>query len=254
VGIAVLAVGFSLGQQLRHAPPVAAQVATAAGPNEINPFVAKRREVYYPLQGEPKISVRTMLRRSDGSVVDHFEATSPKGETGDVMVGSDLRRGVAFWTEPFTQSVTTFYLSDAEINQRRSDQDRCAETDIRTALSAASRNGVPRSAILGFDTVRVERPGPHLSSVEWVSPTLGCLALRETQTFADGSHNEFEITEISVAEPPDAEFIPPPGLTERSPAEVEAAYAADYATPFYGARMVSVMEKRYRDHLANRRD
>jgi hypothetical protein len=253
--------GGLLGYEMERHSVAAAQGTTGGvAPAEVKPFIAKRREASYPPgpNAQPKVLVRNLARRSDGSTVERYEVASPSGEFGEVIDGSDLRIGKGFVLEPFTRSLTTFYLSDREIGQRRAAQDACGESEVRTALSAAPRTSEPRPAVLGFDLVRVDYAPPSSRRVEivrWVAPSLGCLALRETQSFpATGGHNDLEIVGLNQAEPPDSAFDIPDGYVERSPAEVEAAYSAKYGKPYYGQPAVAAIDKRYHDHQTYRRN
>jgi hypothetical protein len=221
------------------------------------PFSAQRNELHYgPRDDQPRADlIRSIARRSDGSTVDRLTGVSPAGEHAEYVTITDLRKRIEVCTEPFTRSVTTLYLSDAEVAARRAAEDACQDDDVRAARAADTPVERPE-LVLGRPVVRVDlQPDQkwHISS--WVAPALNCLEMRREDHWSDGAHNEAEITQLDQGEPPEKLFELPSGYVERSPAEVEAPYTAKYpGNSFWGERAAARLETRYRTHLANRRN
>ncbi|HEY1205856.1 MAG: hypothetical protein ABSH46_02310 [Bryobacteraceae bacterium] len=224
-------------------------------PQALVPFAAQRNELHYgPRDSQPRADLlRSIARRSDGSTVDRFTGVSPTGEHAEYVTITDLRKGIEVRTEPFTRSVTSLYLSGAEVAARRAAEDACQDDDVRAALAVHSPVERPE-LVLGHTVVRVDlQPDQkwHISS--WVAPALNCLEMRREDHWSDGAHNEAEITQLEQGEPREKLFELPSGYVERSPAEVEAAYTAKYpGKSFWGERTATRLETRYRSHLANR--
>ncbi len=154
-------------------------------------------------------------------------------------------------TGPFAKSATALYLSQAEVTSLRAAQDACSDSDIRAAVTSSLS---VRGHVLGYEVIRVNlHPRPDWQFSSWVAPALNCLEMRRSDSWTDGAHNEFAVTQFDPHEPPDALFDVPAGLTERSPAEAESEYAAKYPGKAYlGSRVASRLEERYRIHQGNR--
>jgi hypothetical protein len=244
VGFGLL-LGFAARSQTSSA---SSQVAPV-----LKPFSAQINELYYASQGDRPRSdlTRFIARRSDGSVIDRFPTRSPGGEGGEIATITDLRRGIQVTTEPFTKSATTLYLSEAEVASLRAAQDACSDSDIRAAVTSSLS---VRGHVLGYEVIRVDlHPRPDWQVSSWVAPALNCLEMRRSDSWTDGAHNEFAVTQLDPREPPDALFDVPAGLTERSPAEAESEYAAKYPGKAYlGSRVAGRLEERYRIHQGNR--
>ena len=71
--------------------------------------------------------------------------------------------------------------------------------------------------------------GPRsVSRRSLVAPRLDCLPLSETEVAASGARNERQVEKVDIGAPSQSLFEIPAGYSERSPAQIEALYRAQY--------------------------
>jgi hypothetical protein len=218
----------------------------------LKPFVAHKKIDFFPASSTiaPRSSDVVFARRSDGSYVHSYTTISPRGETGWAAEISDLAGRRFAFLEPFTKSVSTFYLTDRAITERRLAQDECRAGDqmITIGRSQSSDSG-QKMIILGRRVESVVQRSEVDTVERLVAPELNCHPLRESVTFPEGGRNETRVLALEDGEPPASLFQIPTDYIERSPTEMEAAYSARYpGHALWGEKMAQTLEQRYKSN------
>jgi hypothetical protein len=196
-------------------------------------------------EGPSKDSQTIFARKGDGSWADIITAQSPSGETGELRTFWDAASGRQVTLEPVTKSAMTYFLTATEMRTKIENSESCP-VGVESPTARHER-------ILGYDAVNVteEGPAPRLSKMlveAWVVRELGCYALRRSEVWTDGPHNQFETTRVSEMQPPAWMFEVPPDYVERSPSQLSNEWAAKFGQGFLGDSALATMEKKYDAH------
>ena len=195
--------------------------------------------------GPSKLHKTIFARKADGSWVEITATGSPAGKMGELRTFWDVASGKEVTLEPATKSAMTYFLTPEEMRAKIGDSESCPpEVENPTAQ---------HERILGYDALKATEgdPGPHGSEqfVEaWVVRELGCYALRRSEVWTDGPHNQIETTRVSEIQPPAWMFEVPPGYVERSPSQLSNEWAAKFGQAFLGDSAIATMEKKYDAH------
>lgn len=188
----------------------------------------------------------TFGRKSDGSQARFITVPSPVGgkvgQIGNIFdVGALAERDL----EPFIRSVSTYYLSHAEVTQRLESEACPGDIDSLTE----------HAMILGYEVVELKEKhdfhaGDYVTVEKWVAPDLACFALSRIERLSSGPWNEETVTSLTIGEPPESMFEVPSGYVERSPGEAAAAYAAEFGHSLVSGVVASAADTRYYNHRA----
>ena len=216
------------------------------------PFVLHERELNKSADGAVTKEVDfTVARRSDGSLMRSFVisgAESPNGEDGKVVFLWDVTKGMKVTLEPFTRSIMTQHLSNAEIQEYLNSQHACGAVQAQQPNENRASN-----ARLGHSVIQVEESDSVQRAMRWVAPDLDCYPLEKTIWLLEprrgGDYQETVVTDIEVGALPSSLFELPTDYTERSPLQIEAEYTARFSGhPFFGQQVAQEAEKQYRLH------
>jgi hypothetical protein len=211
------------------------------------PFIAHQIERSFsyadPEHRNPVITPWMMARRSDGSEEHSFITPAPDGSEVETREVTDIRRGRYFILNTSAKTVTTFYHAPPDLYESvRADQACPAEANSPSAA---------RTTLLGHPVVVFRRVFSHDADDVKAALDLDCYPLYSVQTFVSGSVNEFEVTSVDAAEPPDALFDVPAEYREVSPSQANAEYAQKYpGHSLYSGDYLQLLEKRYYSHRA----
>lgn len=241
--IAVLVVGFGAAQGLSNEP----QAHEGTTVRRFSPFVVRQQTTYFPPDSKttPVARERTFAVRSDGSLIVSFSSAAPDGEIATTIQIWDRRSNQEIVLEPFTQSrITTRLTEDSWLAALEANYPACPQAD-----SEAARNARDAGEMFGFRVHKVEAWRPGMRTEMIMAPALDCLVLSKIIRFSSGSRNETVTLSVSTGEPDVSLFSLPGGFVERSPAELESAYAAKYSgRVFFGKVALKAAEARYRKY------
>jgi len=212
-------------------------------PPVTHPFVAHsivRRFATAGDKGPVKINDTTYARKKDGSWADITTLESPAGEIGDLETFVDVISGREVTLEPFTKSAMTLFLTPRQIIGRVP----LCPPDINSPT-------LEHDWILGYEVVKVTTQysvvnARKMTNEEWMAPTLGCYSLRRSEVSSNGSHNEFETTDVIEGNPPSSMFEVPADYVERPPSELSAEYEARFGKKFWpNSTIMKNLDHRY---------
>ena len=154
--------------------------------------------------------------------------------------------------DPFTESMSTWALSDEEVRHFRTKHD-CLGTTEHQSIELSPSPGT----ILGYRVVKkITTPptpidGRFMRFEGWVATGLDCYQLRSTildvtDPTAPVTRTQFEVVEIIPGEPDGDLFDIPAGYTERSPEDIEREIARRKGEPFELSHGVEVQTREYR--------
>lgn len=191
------------------------------------------------------ITYITLARKRDGSTARFATVHSPDGlQVAQIVDIIDVASSKQIELEPFTKSVSTYYVTQKQLNDLMQAQEACPENVGRITK---------RSSLLGYQVYRLHSSHQYKGITEtddqWVAPDLACLPLQETYTVSSGPRNEKAVVSLTVEDPPASMFKVPPGYTERSPTEVAAAWTARFpGYVFMPHLQVKLLDERYYAH------
>ncbi len=200
------------------------------GPPTLKPFVAYQSEKKFGPDGQLKaVFDWIVVHREDGSYMESFSTTSPAGESGVVLSIVDAQAQTLVRTEPFTKSKTTLHLSNHELIERTQERKACEDPQTKEQVGKS----IPSVKLLNQKIALVTTTlgsGPRsVTRQSLVAPQLDCYPLARTEFFPSGARNERRLEKLDIGAPPPSLFEVPAGYTERSPAQTEALYRAQYA-------------------------
>jgi hypothetical protein len=99
--------------------------------------------------------------------------------------------------------------------------------------------------MLGYRVIPITKESSSGTLASWIAPDLDCFPLMETYTSTRGPRNERVVTRVDLGEPPESLFAIPDEYTERSPFELDAVWAAQYAGRTFWGADVQRMGDRY---------
>ena len=153
--------------------------------------------------------------------------------------------------DPFTESMSTWALSDEEVRHFRTKHDCLGKTEHQS-IELSPQVGT----ILGYRVVKkITTPptpidGRFMRFEGWVATALDCYQLRSTildvtAPTAPVTRTQFEVVEIIPGEPDGDLFDIPAGYTERSPEDIEREVARRKGEPFELSHGVEVQTREY---------
>ena len=211
----------------------------------------------------PSILHVTYARKSDDSFVQIFDSQSPDHKQSALMTEIyDAQKSQNIILEPFTKSVITYQYSSREYRQivATLESENCepSQTDPtgRKVADGRSRNAFGRNA--RHEMERLPLGTSTDSQREWtheryVVPELRCFSMHTIDRRSDGAITEEEDVSFQEGEPPEFYFGVPPDYVERSPLELNEAYATKCGVgqQFWPEPAVQGMERRYQRLKAN---
>jgi hypothetical protein len=232
-----MTVGFALSQGGR---------AQVRGPLFV-PFTANIDEEHFTRSAarEPaSVNHIAVERTSDGSEVTSTSVTAPDAQrTGELVEGFSVASRMHYVLEPFTRSIMTYHLSDAEVKSIL-DSKRCP-SDINELKE--------HSKMFGLDVVRRREKTDFANTSfeitdDWMAPDLACFTLKEIYSVSDGPWNRRMVISLVRGEPPQSIFNIPVDYVERSPSEISDIWKAFFGVPFLSDSSLNAYEKRYLSH------
>lgn len=206
------------------------------------PLTVKYKVAKYQASGQPVFSESSLAIRADGSRVTVRSVAGPDGTKYDQRFIDDLAASKHIVVEGATQSVTTYVLSDREVQRYR---------------SATCDDGKYGGLILGYRVVtgKISAGSDRVLETSF-APDLGCLALREIllQVDANGTARTLlqkDATELRFGEP-DPMLFAVPSWPERSPSEVSAEYQRRFAAPIPDQRADEGADRAYQARQSRR--
>jgi hypothetical protein len=188
----------------------------------------------------------TVQRKSDGSEVNTTSVTAPDAQQspGQLVQGFNVASKTQYMLESFTHSITTYYLSDAEVESELNSK-RCP-SDINKSKE--------HSTIFGLDVIRYRErtdfanTGGFSISDAWMARDLACFMLKEIYSESDGPWNRTSVISLAKREPSSSMFDVPANYVERTPSEFFAVWKNLFGTPFLSDSALNAWEERYSSH------
>ena len=193
--------------------------------------------------------------RSDGSqaieLQRHVYIPGSPAEPDETRTIFDLPARRRVMIDPFTESMSTWALSDEEVRHFRTKHDCLGKTEHQS-IELSPQVGT----ILGYRVVKkITTPptpidGRFMRFEGWVATELDCYQLRSTildvtAPTAPVTRTQFEVVEIIPGEPDGDLFDIPAGYTERSPEDIEREVARRKGEPFELSHGVEVQTREY---------
>jgi hypothetical protein len=163
--------------------------------------------------------------------------------------------------EPFTKSVTTLQYSPREYQQivASLESENCdPQTNLagKKMVDGQSRIKFGRRAI--HEVERLPLATSTDGQLEWkheryIVPELRCFSMHTIDQRSDGATTEEEVVSFQEGEPLASYFDVPPDYVDRSPLELNEAYAKKFGKgqEFWGEPALKGMERRYQRLKAN---
>ncbi|MBZ5516513.1 MAG: hypothetical protein LAN62_17020 [Acidobacteriia bacterium] len=211
------------------------------------PFTAVMVEKQYAGDSSQASRAEVYLRafRSDGSQVTVQQGQSPRQEWKESKVVLDLTGKKRVTVDQFTESLTTYRLTDGDVSYYRSwPNSECS-----------GRPELGQSTLLGYEVRKVEKQlggETHLQLL--MAPALGCFELQETYTVGPGGTRSYRVTREALyvieGEPPPGLFEIPASYAERAPSEVSAEFVRRYPEhkPPFSDETAQGMDEVYQAH------
>ena len=211
----------------------------------------------------PSIQHVIYARKSDGSFVHIFDSESPDRKQSESMKEIyDTPKSLNIILEPFTKSVINHQYSSREYRQivGALEYENCDDSQTNSAgrkvVDGQSRTKFGRQAM--HEVERIPLATNTDSQMEWIHeryvvPELRCFSMHTIDRRSDGAVTEEEVVSFQEGEPPESYFYVPPGYVERSPRELNEAYAKKFGKgqEFWPQPAVLGMERRYQRLKAN---
>lgn len=224
------------------------QTVSSASPTGLKAFVIHQRELSFSRDSKqpPAVTDFTIAQSGDGSRTREFTISgrwSPNGREGTSVDIWNIAKRRYINVEPFTQSISTFPMSDERISDLLRSAHACE--DIRPLLASGN---LPSKTMLGYRVFEiVKREQDPITSTSWVAPDLNCFPLKKTEVYPGGYKNDWTVVKLVEGEPPASMFTPPAGYMERSPAQVETLYEKLFGgKELYPKQMAEHAEREYR--------
>lgn len=221
------------------------QGASLSIPTTLKAFTLYERELAFPREHTQPAEIDfTIARSSNGSRVREYTISprsAPNGSKGIVRDIWDIPKRHYISVEPFTQSISTFLLSDDEISDLLQSAHACE--GIHSLLASGK---LPSRTMLGHKAYQVVRRRHNIVQSSWLAPDLNCFPLKKTEAFPNGAKNVTTVMKIVEGPPPDSMFTPPATYVERSPEQVESLYERLFGKELYPKQMVEHAESEYR--------
>jgi len=210
---------FGIGLTVR-VPPALAQVSQG-GPS----FTALKVVKYYANSGAEEMrDTRLEVFRSDGSYAFSQKRHINAGE-GRTAASVEMRRAldkqsnVFFTAFPEVSMVSSMPGDRMSLPQRPSDPS-CTDTSGGVSVDASPNP----ATILGYRVVKrtheISLAGSRMRMESWLAPELGCYALRESATRADGRvKNSEDVISVTSGVSDEALFTVPGDFKEVPPSE-----------------------------------
>ena len=227
--------------------------------HQSTPFVAQIEKRFKKSIDDPNPSIQhvTYARKSDGSFVHIFDSESPdRKQSGSMKEIHDARKSLNTILEPFSKSVISHQYSPREYQEiiGALEYENCDGSQTILAgtkvVDGRSRTKFGRQAM--HEVERIPLKANPDSQMEWIHeryvvPELRCFSMHTIDRRSDGAVTEEEVVSFQEGEPPAAYFSVPLDYVERSPRELNEAYAKKFGKgqEFWPERMVVGMERRY---------
>ncbi len=205
------------------------------------PFTVNEVQQMFGNANDPLVTIHaTFARRSDGSWSHTYDVKAQDHVPREAVEFLDVSSAIFVHAEPVTRSIMTRHLALAELPDY-------VRAGVRGCDGSEDKPDLQRSAMLGFDVVRIETKEGSGTELKLVAPMLDCYPLRDVFTAVDGRRTATSVIAIREGEPSSNLFEPPQGYLERSPKEIQALYGQIIpGAKLFDDRQLPALEQRYR--------